>query len=207
MDIPADSLAYCIYTSGSTGTPKGVMIEHGNLCNFVNANPLNHETVNFVSCGSVALSVAAFSFDFSLMEIHITLCNGMTLCIAGDDEIHNPLMLAEMIEKYHVDVISGTPSFIANVLDIPAAAKSLVNVGMYDLGAEAFPPSLYTKLRAASPNAVIVNGYGPTRQPSAVFPRSSTVPRISPSARLPRTCARISSTNAAIRSQEAPRVS
>ncbi len=162
MDIPADSLAYCIYTSGSTGTPKGVMIEHGNLCNFVNANPLNHETVNFVSYGSVALSVAAFSFDFSLMEIHITLCNGMTLCIAGDDEIHNPLMLAEMIEKYHVDVISGTPSFIANVLDIPAAAKSLVNVGMYDLGAEAFPPSLYTKLRAASSNAVIVNGYGPT---------------------------------------------
>ena len=162
IEIPSGSLAYCIYTSGSTGTPKGVMIEHGNLCNFVNANPLNHETVNFVSYGSVALSVAAFSFDFSLMEIHITLCNGMTLCIAGDDEIHNPLMLADMIEKYKVDVISGTPSFIANVLDIPAAAKSLKNVGMYDLGAEAFPPSLYTKLRAASPNAVIVNGYGPT---------------------------------------------
>lgn len=162
IEIPSDSLAYCIYTSGSTGTPKGVMIEHGNLCNFVNANPLNHETVNFVSYGSVALSVAAFSFDFSLMEIHITLCNGMTLCIAGGNEIHNPLMLADMIEKYKVDVISGTPSFIANVLDIPAAAKSLKNVGMYDLGAEAFPSSLYTKLRAASPNAVIVNGYGPT---------------------------------------------
>ena len=97
IDIPTDSLVYCIYTSGSTGTPKGVMIEHGNLCNFVNANPLNHETVNFVSYGSTALSVAAFSFDFSLMEIHITLCNGMTLCIAGDDEIHNPLLLAEML--------------------------------------------------------------------------------------------------------------
>ena len=162
IDIPSDSLVYCIYTSGSTGTPKGVMIEHGNLCNFVNANPLNHETVNFVSYGSTALSVAAFSFDFSLMEIHITLCNGMTLCIAGDDEIHNPLLLAEMIEKYNVDVISGTPSFIANVLDVPQAAKALKNIGMYDLGAEAFPPSLYTKLRAASPKAVIVNGYGPT---------------------------------------------
>ena len=162
VDIPTDSLAYCIYTSGSTGTPKGVMIEHGNLCNFVNANPLNHETVNFVSHGSVALSVAAFSFDFSLMEIHITLCNGMTLCIAGDDEIHNPLLLAEMIERYNVDVISGTPSFISNVLDVTRAAQSLKNVGMYDLGAEAFPPSLYTKLRKASPKAVIVNGYGPT---------------------------------------------
>lgn len=162
IDVPIDSLVYCIYTSGSTGTPKGVMIEHGNLCNFVNANPLNHETVNFVSYGSTALSVAAFSFDFSLMEIHITLCNGMTLCVAGDDEIHNPLLLAKMIEQYHVDVISGTPSFIANVLDVPQAAKALKNIGMYDLGAEAFPPSLYTKLRKASPKAVIVNGYGPT---------------------------------------------
>ncbi len=162
LEIPADSLAYCIYTSGSTGTPKGVMIEHGNLCNFVNANPLNHETVNFVSYGSTALSVAAFSFDFSLMEIHITLCNGMTLCIAGDDEIHNPLMLAEMIKKYNVDVISGTPSFIANVLDVPKAAGALAGVKMYDLGAEAFPPSLYSKLRKYSPEAVIVNGYGPT---------------------------------------------
>lgn len=162
IDIPTNSLAYCIYTSGSTGTPKGVMIEHGNLCNFVNPNPLNHETVNFVSYGSTALSVAAFSFDFSLMEIHITLCNGMTLCIAGDNEIHNPLMLADMIEKYNVDVISGTPSFIANVLDVPKAAASLRNVKMYDLGAEAFPPTLYTKLHNSSPDAVIVNGYGPT---------------------------------------------
>ncbi|MGN1086541.1 MAG: condensation domain-containing protein, partial [Porcipelethomonas sp.] len=46
LDIPSDSLAYCIYTSGSTGKPKGVMIEHGNLCNFVDANEKNDETRN-----------------------------------------------------------------------------------------------------------------------------------------------------------------
>lgn len=33
---------------------------------------------------------------------------------------------------------------------------------MYDIGAEAFPPSLYGKVHSASPDAVIVNGYGPT---------------------------------------------
>ena len=73
LDISVDSLAYIIYTSGSTGTPKGVMIEHRNLCNFVDANQLNYETVNFVSYGNTALSVASISFDFSLMEIHIPL--------------------------------------------------------------------------------------------------------------------------------------
>ena len=162
LDIPASALAYCIYTSGSTGKPKGVMIEHGNLCNFVDANERNDECRHYVESGSVALGVAALSFDFSLMEIHLTLCNGMTLCMAGEDEIHNPLLLADLVSRHKVDVISATPSFIVNLLEVPQAAKALRAVKMYDLGAEAFPPTLFAKLRVASPEALIVNGYGPT---------------------------------------------
>ncbi|MGM9579993.1 MAG: amino acid adenylation domain-containing protein, partial [Anaerovibrio sp.] len=161
LDIPADSLAYIIYTSGSTGTPKGVMIEHRNLCNFVDANQKNHETLNFVSYGKTALSVAAISFDFSLMEMHISLCNGMTLCMANGEEIYNPLSLLRLIKEHHVDVISGTPSFISNFVDAPEA-KVLSQVKMYDFGAEVFPEKLYEKLHRLSPEAVIVNGYGPT---------------------------------------------
>ena len=161
-DIPADSLGYIIYTSGSTGTPKGVMIEHRNLCNFVNVNPKNHETVNFVSYGKTALSVAAISFDVSLMEIHIPLCNGMTVCMANEEEIYNPLSLLKLIEDNRVDVVTGTPSFISNFVDIPLAAKVLRQIKMYDIGAEVFPETLYEKLRQLSPEAVIVNGYGPT---------------------------------------------
>ena len=162
LDVPVDSLAYVIYTSGSTGTPKGVMIEHRNLCNFVDANPLNYETLNFVSFGATALSVASISFDFSLMEIHIPLCNGMAVCMAGEEEIHNPLALFKLITDNNVDVMSGTPSFIASFVDLPQATQALAGVKMYDLGAEAFPPTLYEKLHKASPEAVIVNGYGPT---------------------------------------------
>ena len=162
LDIPVDSLAYIIYTSGSTGTPKGVMIEHRNLCNFVDANQLNYETVNFVSYGNTALSVASISFDFSLMEIHIPLCNGMAVCMAGEEEIHNPLALFKLIKENHVDVMSGTPSFISSFVDLPQAEEALKGIKMYDMGAEAFPPALYKKMRKASPEAVIVNGYGPT---------------------------------------------
>ncbi|MGN0342742.1 MAG: amino acid adenylation domain-containing protein [Roseburia sp.] len=162
LEVPVDSLAYIIYTSGSTGTPKGVMIEHRNLCNFVDANPKNHETVNFVSYGKTALSVAAISFDFSLMEIHIPLCNGMAVCMANEEEIYNPLSLLRLIRENHVDVISGTPSFISNFVDIPLAEEVLRQVKMYDFGAEAFPEKLYEKLHKLSPEAVIVNGYGPT---------------------------------------------
>lgn len=161
-DIPAASLAYIIYTSGSTGTPKGVMIEHRNLCNFVNANPLNHETVHFVSYGRTSLSVASISFDVSLMEMHIPLCNGMAVCMAGEEEIHNPLALFKLIIENNVDVMSGTPSFLMSFVDLPQAKQALKGIKMYDVGAEAFPASLYEKLHRVSPDAVIVNGYGPT---------------------------------------------
>ena len=162
LDIPADSLAYCIYTSGSTGKPKGVMIEHGNLCNFVNANKKNMESYEFVKGGQVALAIASLSFDVSIMEIHLSLLNGMTVCLAGDDESHDPLPLADLVRKHQVEVVCSTPSFLANVLDIPEAAEAFRTVKLYDIGAEAFPPALYDKLRKASPEAVIVNGYGPT---------------------------------------------
>ena len=162
LPIPPSSLAYCIYTSGSTGKPKGVMIEHGNLCNFVDANEKNEETLRFVESGQTVLGFASISFDVSIMELHITLTHGMTLVMAREEEIHNPPALAKLLEENHVEVMCATPSFLTNMVEVPEVKRALSGIRMYDLGAEAFPGALYTKLRDASPKAVIVNGYGPT---------------------------------------------
>lgn len=99
LTVSPSSLAYVIYTSGSTGRPKGVMLEHGNLCNFVNANDKNMETREFVRGGKTALALAAVSFDVSMMEIHISLTHGMTCVMATEEEIHNPLKLAELVKN------------------------------------------------------------------------------------------------------------
>ena len=162
LHIPADSLAYCIYTSGSTGRPKGVMIEHGNLCNFVNPNEKNDETRLLVYPGEVMLALAAISFDVSIMESFIPLTNGMTACMANEDEIHNPLLLCDLVEKNHVSVLCATPSFLTNIADIPRVKEAFNKVKAYDVGAEAFPASLYDGIRGMSPDALIINGYGPT---------------------------------------------
>ena len=162
ISIPTDSLCYCIYTSGSTGTPKGVMIEHRNLRNFLDPNRRNPETANYVKYGSRVLSVISVSFDFSLMETLLPLCNGLSVCVAGEEEIHDPRALAGKITDNRVDVMSCTPSLISNMIDIPGVADSLRGMRLYDFGAEAFPKKLYAKLRKASPDAVICNGYGPT---------------------------------------------
>ncbi|MCI8779750.1 MAG: AMP-binding protein, partial [Lachnospiraceae bacterium] len=96
-EIHEKDLCYVIYTSGSTGKPKGVMIEQGNLSNFVNANPKNHETLGFTERSSVVLALAAMTFDVSIMEEFIPLTNGMTVVIATEEEIHNLDLLADTI--------------------------------------------------------------------------------------------------------------
>ncbi|MEI3363764.1 MAG: AMP-binding protein [Oscillospiraceae bacterium] len=88
IDRAPDDLCYCIYTSGSTGKPKGVMLSQRNLVNFVDANPKNHEILGYTQRASVSLAQAAFTFDVSIMEEFIPLANGMTVCMAGEEEIH-----------------------------------------------------------------------------------------------------------------------
>ena len=160
--VPYNSLAYCIYTSGSTGKPKGVMLTQKNLVNFVDANPKNHEILGYVERGKVSLALAAITFDVSIMEEFIPLAHGLTICMANEDEIHNPLMLKELCEKNSVDVMSCTPSYLANLIDMPEFEKVVKQIKSVDFGAEAFPAALFTKLRAINPEIYIMNGYGPT---------------------------------------------
>ena len=162
IDRKEDDLCYCIYTSGSTGKPKGVMLSQKNLVNFVDANPKNHEILGYTERAHVSLAQAAFTFDVSVMEEFIPLANGMTICMAGEEEIHNPVALAELMNKNGVDMMTCTPSFLANMIDLAVMREPLERVVSYDFGAEAFPPSLLVKVRAVNPNAYIMNGYGPT---------------------------------------------
>ena len=162
INVPYDALAYCIYTSGSTGKPKGVMLTNHNLVNFVDANPKNHEILGYVERGKVSLALAAITFDVSIMEEFIPLAHGLTICMANEEEIHNPLMLKDLCEKNSVDVMSCTPSYLANLIDLPEFESVVKRIKSVDFGAEAFPAALFTKLRAVNPEIYIMNGYGPT---------------------------------------------
>ncbi len=162
LAIDPDALAYCIYTSGSTGTPKGVMIEHQNLCNFVNANEHNCEITNYTDNGKVSLALASITFDVSIMEHFIPLSNGMTICMADEDEIHNPTQLADLLVQRRVDIMKCTPSYMTNIIEIEQVHPALQRIKAFDIGAEAFPASLYGKMRRINATAQIVNSYGPT---------------------------------------------
>lgn len=155
-------LAYCIYTSGSTGQPKGVMIEHGNLMNFLVRDPENLEVMRIAERSSVILACAALTFDVSLMEEFIAFAFGKTLVMASSEQIVNPLLLKELLDRYQVDGLICTPSYLNMLLSVTALKTSLSRIRVFDVGAEAFPGELYTKIRAVNREGVILNGYGPT---------------------------------------------
>ena len=162
VQVPYDALAYCIYTSGSTGKPKGVMLMQKNLVNFVDANPKNHEILGYTQRGKISLALAALTFDVSIMEEFIPLANGMTICMANENEIHDVFALKKLCLENHVDIISTTPSFLTNLASLPEMRDVIKNLKSVDLGAEAFPSSLYTILHSINPDLYIMNGYGPT---------------------------------------------
>ncbi|MBQ3463814.1 MAG: amino acid adenylation domain-containing protein, partial [Clostridia bacterium] len=162
IDVPYEALAYVIYTSGSTGKPKGVMLTNKNLVNFVDANEKNHEILGYTERGHVSLAIAALTFDFSIMEEFVPVANGLTVVLASSEQIMDAITLSRIMLENNVDIMSCTPSYLLNMMEIDAFAPAVKQLKSIDFGAEAFPPALFTKLRKLNPDLYIMNGYGPT---------------------------------------------
>lgn len=158
---PGD-LCYLIYTSGSTGRPKGVMIEHGSLSNFVYPTAKNHEANGVTQRGTVLLAMAQMTFDVSVMEQYLGLTSGLTVALATEEEILNPLKMNAFLLENRVDAACFTPAYANTLVSIPELQSALAGIQTIDFGAEPFPGSLFDKLRAINPNVYIMNGYGPT---------------------------------------------
>ena len=161
-EVQPHHLCYCLYTSGSTGKPKGVMIEHHNLVNYLQNDPLNPETYLYCKYMTVSISLAALTFDVSVLEEMIPLTHGATVVMASDDEILNPLLLSQTMIKHHVDAMTCTPSYINNMLDVPQVQAALKQLKFIDIGAEAFPALLYHKIREVGMTCEVHNSYGPS---------------------------------------------
>lgn len=161
-EIRPTELAYCIYTSGSTGKPKGVMIEHGNLMNMLAYHEKNVLAKDYVDNTTVFLGLAAITFDVSIIEEMMPICHGQSVAMATEEEIHNPILLARMMEQTHVDMMKCTPSYMITMLDFPECTRVLSQLRAIIIGAEPFPEGLYQKMRDAGFKGKLFNSYGPT---------------------------------------------
>ena len=161
VDVSPDDLAYLIYTSGSTGKPKGVMLRHIGIANYVSYSEHNPQVKYVVDNCKAYGSVTTVSFDMSLKETALSLCNGLTLVFASDEQTVNPIALAKFLKENKVDAFNSTPSRLLQYMELDEFADVMAECKVILSGGEKYTYKLLKLLREKT-NAKILNTYGPT---------------------------------------------
>ncbi|HKB13082.1 MAG TPA: amino acid adenylation domain-containing protein [Vicinamibacterales bacterium] len=150
-----DGLAYVIYTSGTSGRPKGVMVEHRAIVRLVRGSA-------FVDLepSDRCLQTGSLAFDASTFEIWAMLLNGGAVSRPPGRTVLDAAELARLIRRHHVTTLWLTAGlFNAHVdsdIGVFSGLKRLL------IGGERLSTAHVNRVRAAHPDLVIVNGYGPT---------------------------------------------
>ena len=161
VEVSPEDLAYLIYTSGSTGKPKGVMLRHIGITNYLYNHPANVHISGLKRLGvKTYVSITTLSFDMSLKEFAGSLYNGITTVLADEQEVIDPILLANLMKKTGAEAINGTCSRIQSYLELPEFCEAIRHCKMVWSGGEMYPTSLLEKLQSLG--VEIINTYGPT---------------------------------------------
>jgi acyl-CoA synthetase (AMP-forming)/AMP-acid ligase II len=167
VPVPED-IAFIQYSSGSTDVPKGVMISHGavifNIYATMRSYLKNDNAPNLPSLGVTwlpqyhDLSLVGFVLQSVLSHAHpCVLCSPI-------DFICNPLLWAEMIEKFQATFIAG-PNFSYSLLAKRMMTKHRVlkdcKLHRASIAAEPIDPDTIERMIGFGiPRGAIVPAYG-----------------------------------------------
>ncbi len=151
----ADSLAYVMFTSGSTGQPKAVAIPHRGITRLV----LGSDFIHF-GPQEVFLQLAPISFDASTLEVWGALLHGARLVLFPP----RPPSLEELgtvLVRERITTLWLTAALFEQMAVHQAPA--LARVHQVLAGGDVLPAwRVREHLSRLPPDAVLVNGYGPT---------------------------------------------
>jgi hybrid polyketide synthase / nonribosomal peptide synthetase ACE1 len=99
-----DQAGIILFTSGTTGIPKGIVLTHSNL-----RNQLEGTTKVYNIGKEVILQQTAFTFDWSIDEVFLALCNGGTLFVVDKARRGDSQAIMKIIASEGITYTSATP--------------------------------------------------------------------------------------------------
>lgn len=161
VPVKDTDLSYLIYTSGSTGKPKGVMLNQVGLANMTKAMT---KVLDYLKEGNkhTIVSVTSTPFDIFVYEIIVSLTHGLKVVMANNAEHRNPKLLDSLIRRYHVDVMTVTPSLMKINYDNREPDTALALVKNMVFGGEPLPEKFVKDLKSLADDITVYNIYGPS---------------------------------------------
>lgn len=156
ITLNGNALFCALHTSGSTGTPKMSLLKHGGMMNYVAANKRFWTGVDTVVSATIA------TFDAFQMDSVLSISQGYTLVLAGEDEIFNQQKFEELFSHSDRNMFFSTPTKIENYIDSSTDKAYLKRIRSFVVGGEVFSDALLDKIKGCSAESDVFNIYGPT---------------------------------------------
>ncbi len=148
--------AAILFTSGSEARPKAVPLSHENFI----ANVGDVNTILQLRNDDTLVGMLPPFHSLGLTGT-VILPMSIGLQVVYHANPTETAILAELIEKYEVTVLLGTPTFLNGILH-GAKKDQLTSLRLAFTGAEKCPEQLYANMEKQYPKTILCEGYGVT---------------------------------------------
>jgi D-alanine--poly(phosphoribitol) ligase subunit 1 len=156
VEVSQDHTAYIIFTSGTTGIPKGVMIPASAVAHFVEAMQSQYA----IQPTDRVAGITEITFDISVFDLFVTWKYGAALLVVPATQMMAP---SSFIQRHRPTIVFTVPSIAASMQRMKLLAPNSMTSLRYSFFAgEPLPVASASMWKAAAPNSVVDNLFGPT---------------------------------------------